>query len=370
MGNNDFNVNSLNASGDTLMRRALDWAAADTVLLVVNDPNALTVEESAIRSILQSWSYQVALIASTASQASYNAAIATADVAYIPEEITSGDVNTKLRYAAIGIVNEEGQLVDELGLASQGCGFASASNLTISTNRHYITAPFSPGAISIFSSSQGVNVLIGSGAPGRQVLGTWSGQSSCIVLEVGDALWGGGLAAGRRVHLPWAGDNLDVNWLTANGRALMRRAVEWAAMKPNRYWSLRTAPFNNATHLAFAINTGNGVAVISGTTGPVDPNKLSFAAASYDGTTVRLYKDGVEVASLPLVGAVVDAPGTSAWIGNGPEAQSGAEYAAAYDGIIDDVAIFNKALTPADIMRLYNYGAMRGIRVVKWQEMP
>ena len=48
------------------------------------------------------------------------------------------------------------------------------------------------------------------------------------VIDQGAALYGGGTAAGRRVKLPWGGNDFDINSLTADGQTIMKRAIEWA----------------------------------------------------------------------------------------------------------------------------------------------
>ena len=68
-------------------------------------------------------------------------------------------------------------------------------------------------------------------AGGAQVLGERPGtdHAALVVIAAGEALYGGGVAAGRRVHLPWGNNAFDVALLTASGETLMLRALEWAA---------------------------------------------------------------------------------------------------------------------------------------------
>jgi Concanavalin A-like lectin/glucanases superfamily/Domain of unknown function (DUF1929)/Bacterial Ig domain len=71
-------------------------------------------------------------------------------------------------------------------------------------------------------------------------------------------------------------------------------------------------------------------------------NTWSHLAGSYDGSTLRLYVNGVQVATQPVTGALVSstAPlrigGNSVW----------GEY---FSGLIDDVRVYNRALTPTEI---------------------
>ena len=56
-----------------------------------------------------------------------------------------------------------------------------------------------------------------------------SSQAALVIIEAGDELYGGGTAAGRRVHLPWGNNAFDIHLLGAHGETLLQRAIEWAA---------------------------------------------------------------------------------------------------------------------------------------------
>ena len=234
-----FNWDYLNASGRLLVHRALEWGMSKdkggkgNVLLVVVNPDSLSAQEAAKKALIEDWDYTVSLIDESDSQASFDAAIAANDVAYIPQEITSSNLGTKLRDAAIGVVNEEGEQVDELGFANDKV-FKSRREIDVIDNSHYITQPFATGLLAFALSDQSVHMLAGGIAPGLQTLGAsfntgslWS--PSLATLDPGDELSGGGPAAGRRVQLPWGGGTFDINQLTDDGRSIMQRALEWGA---------------------------------------------------------------------------------------------------------------------------------------------
>ena len=65
-------------------------------------------------------------------------------------------------------------------------------------------------------------------------------------------------------------------------------------------------------------------------------------ALTYDGTTLRLYVNGTQVAS--RAGPARSRPPTNPlWIGgNSP-------YGEYFNGLIDEVRVYNRALTPAEI---------------------
>ena len=71
-------------------------------------------------------------------------------------------------------------------------------------------------------------------------------------------------------------------------------------------------------------------------------NDWSYLAATYDGTSLKLYVNGVQVASRNQTGAIKNSTGT---VGIGGDAFWG-QY---FNGLIDDVRIYNRALAPSEI---------------------
>lgn len=231
-----FNIAAVNASGLSIFQRSVEWAARPNpsigdLLFVVANAGSLTAQETVRRMQIDVWGYDVTLIDDGDSQANYNAAAAANDVVYISEEVVSTTLGTKLTNAAIGVVNEEADLNDELGVSSSGA-WPSAATITINNNSHYITSPFSTGALTLLTASQSVTAASGTLAPCLQTLGKWGTARGLVVLEKKAAISGGGNAAGRRVGLPWGGSTFDFNTLNSNGKTLMRRAIEWAAAAP------------------------------------------------------------------------------------------------------------------------------------------
>ncbi len=83
--------------------------------------------------------------------------------------------------------------------------------------------------------------------------------------------------------------------------------------------------------------------------GNVDVGAWIHAAATWDGSTILLYQDGVEIGSLPKGGVLDVDPAVEMAIGNQPPASGDS---APFSGIIDDVAIWNRALTAEEINEL------------------
>lgn len=82
-----------------------------------------------------------------------------------------------------------------------------------------------------------------------------------------------------------------------------------------------------------------------------DDGAYHHVAATYDGTTLRLFLDGDEVASKAVSGTIVNAASADAFIGRenvvGPRNSRAA---------IDEVEIFNRALSAQEIQTLFNAG--------------
>ena len=245
--NASFNWDYLNANGRLLVQRALQWgtgniggAPAPQLLFVSGGTTVVafpsgdmmvipTAQEQLRIDLIESWGYTVNLIADDDSQANFDAAVATADVAYVAEDITSGTLGTKLREATIGVVIEEQKLPQEFGIASSDTVFSETS-IEVTDNTHYITQPFSLGAVAFAASAQPVGGPDGTMAPGLQVLAVRPSTTTGMldVIDTGSELFDTGTAAGRRVKLPWGDNDFDINSLTADGLTIMRRAIEWA----------------------------------------------------------------------------------------------------------------------------------------------
>ena len=285
-------VGSLNGVTHEVRAVLAPQPPAIRVLFVVPDATSLGSQDADRLALMQGWGWIVTLITASEPQTSYDAAVAANDVAYVTEEVSSADVNTKLNGASIGVVNEDGSLYDDISFATVDATWLGTS-IDITNNMHFITSPFSIGSVTITSGSTELRSLAGTLAPGGSLLAeqSLSSNSVLMVIEAGAILSGGGGAAGRRVSLPWAGSGLfDFNLLNSNGRTILNRAVKWAAQPvtptgPIAHWTLdETAGATAGDAVGGYDGTyTNGVSLGS--------NGISGTAASFDGTD-----DFVEVA--------------------------------------------------------------------------
>ena len=231
----NFNWDYLNNHGRLLVQRSIAWGmGADnpppvyTLLMVVVDPDNLTAQEAAKKSLIESWGFGVTLIDESDSQSNFDTAVAASDVVFITEDVLSGNVGTKLVNAPIGVVTEEANLSDEFGF-SAGIGWDAGTELGIDDNTHYITEPFAVGTVTILSTSESLAYLTPAIAPDAESLGRIVSGLSLTALDIGASIVGGGTSLGRRVFLPWGGNDMDVNHLSADGLTIFRRALEWGA---------------------------------------------------------------------------------------------------------------------------------------------
>jgi type II secretory pathway pseudopilin PulG len=199
------------------------------LLMVVVNPTTLVAEDEKAKDLLESWGYTVSVISESANQSTYDAAVAANDVVLISETVNSNSVGTKLVNAPIGVVSQDGDYNPDLGLAS-GAALKIGGGIDIVSTDHYITRPFAVGTHRIYAADMEQAIVSGSLTADQQTLAEIGGDGSLVVLDKGEAMEGGGTAAGRRVILP-LGTQYRFNWdyLNANGRLLVQRALEWGA---------------------------------------------------------------------------------------------------------------------------------------------
>ena len=127
---------------------------------------------------------------------------------------------------------------------------------------------------------------------------------------------------------------------TSDARILSKSTGNAAA---DHVWMLSTV---EGPRIRFRLKTNNGspTTTLIGTGGTLSAGTWHHVAATYDGATMRLYQDGNQVGSVSRTGAVVQDPLVDAFIGANPGSSN-----QVFDGRIDDVKIFSRSLTPAEI---------------------
>ncbi len=212
--------------------------SAGTVLFVTrNTDETLTPFEQLRADQMISWGYAINTIAENADPGIYALRVPQADVVYLPADVQSNTHGTRTRDACSGVLNEERFLYDELGIASSGTSTTDTDTRIVDTS-HYITQPFMIGDYPLFSTSQNLNYLSGTVAPGATILAAQPAAGlvgNLTVIDTGGTLSDGGTAAARRVQLPWGNSSTDFTEITASSLQLMKRSLEWAAQNGSCY---------------------------------------------------------------------------------------------------------------------------------------
>src|SRR5689334_21637938 len=167
---------------------ASETAWGVNVLLLTDSSGSLTTVESNIKTNLQAAGYTVNTLWDGDTQANYTAAFANNDCVYIPSDISTTDMGTKLRTCPIGIVNEIPAYMDDLGLCTANGTSTSSTTINITNNTHSVTSPFTTGSFTVGSSTYTIAQVSGTTASGAVVLATVGGVNSIIAVDTGGTL--------------------------------------------------------------------------------------------------------------------------------------------------------------------------------------
>lgn len=218
-------------------------------LMIVNDPDGLSSEDTDRYTLLREWGWRVRLLRGKATSGEFDQAVENMHVVYFAAHtVLESTVKDKLKVLSLPVVTGHRKLVKEMKMAggdSDVFGGTSVDvlkltrtitdeigNETTEVYTHYITSPFPVGTLVICSAlddllyldkpavgTQGLASQVGS--PARAMLG---------ILECGALMADGRPARARRLALPWGGENFafQIGSLNANGRALLARSLDWA----------------------------------------------------------------------------------------------------------------------------------------------
>ena len=115
-------------------------------------------------------------------------------------------------------------------------------------------------------------------------------------------------------------------------------------------WMIGTVEANQEFEVRFRLKTDQGGTNQLVSTGAgLQSNVWTHVAVTYDGTQMVIYKDGVQIASEAKTGDLVSTPNVEAWIGDNPP--NGGR---SFDGLIDEVRIYNRALNAQEIQQIIN----------------
>ncbi len=257
---------------------------AANVLLITQTGGSLTAGESARKTQFEAWGHVVTTLGDSSSQASYDAAMASVDVVYIPMTVQEWEISTKAKGTTKGVVCEERYLDIEMGFSSADGWNANHNQTEVLSNSHAVTTGLSTGYVTVTNSGQELAIMNPTLAGGMTVLSkqNYSAGNMLGVMEQGAALAGGGTAAGRRVRLPWGGDNFNWSSLNANGQKIAQQAIAWAAVGGEQlllHWKLDETSGTNAADASTFGRTGSVTGTASWVAGRRD------GAIDLNGTT-------------------------------------------------------------------------------------
>lgn len=109
----------------------------------------------------------------------------------------------------------------------------------------------------------------------------------------------------------------------------------------------------NGSAIRFRLSVDGTTTVLASDTGELVAGRWYLLTATYDGSTMRIYKNADLVASTNVSGAVEAAPTVPVAIGNQPAGAGDRPF----DGLIDEVRIYNSALSTVELAELFGSGA-------------
>lgn len=131
---------------------------------------------------------------------------------------------------------------------------------------------------------------------------------------------------------------------THDGRLISKST---GTAESNHYWMLSTID-SSGSKLRFRLKTNGTTTTLIASSGALTAGVWTHVVGVYDGSTMRLYKDGVMVGSAAKTGTVDTNASVSAAIGNQPTGAGSVPF----DGAIDDVRIYDQALNDSQIADL------------------
>ncbi len=115
-------------------------------------------------------------------------------------------------------------------------------------------------------------------------------------------------------------------------------------------WMLSSIASGSDHVLRFRLQTvGGSTTTLIASSGVLIPGVWTHVAGTYDGSVMQVWQDGVSVGSVGKTGSVATDPVVPAAIGNQPARNR------PFDGLIDDVMIFDRALSPGEMQSLASY---------------
>ena len=217
------------------------------LLMIVNDPAALSAGDAGRCELAQRNGWKVSLLRAKAGKDEFDEAAVNIHVVYFPAQTElESDVKEKLREGSLPVVTGHPKLVKELKIASDDSRVWSGASIDVlelsrrltddwgnetdQVYTHYITRPFSVGPLAICRADSELLYLCGD-VIGTQALAGVPGyhyRAALAVLETGALQTDKKPTKGRRVALPWGGEGFALASLNADGETVLIRSLDWA----------------------------------------------------------------------------------------------------------------------------------------------
>ena len=216
-----------------------------------------------------------------------------------------------------------------------------------------------------FDECQGgtANDASGNSNNGTITIGATGSQTAVGTCTTSGTAWGNGATGKRNASLNFDGTDDIASFTSTNvinppaGSVAMWFKPSSTQNGTNYYLFAHPQTVDNSrvyittnssgTNINGRLGTGTTIGSVT-----ITANTWHHVILTWNGTSAKFYVDGQDKTSTPTFNGLTSAAATST-IGNYIGAAQG------YTGQIDDVKIFNYALTPAQIKTLFNDGAVR-----------
>ena len=131
----------------------------------------------------------------------------------------------------------------------------------------------------------------------------------------------------------------------------------------DHWWMIGTYKSGSYTRLRFCLKTNGVTTVLNADQGDVPLNTWTMVTVTYDGSWMRIFQDGVLVGQCAKTGAIDEDDTVEAWVGGNPSHAKDRPW----HGRIDEVAIFARSLTAAEIMTIYK-ARLPNVDRLAWNE--
>lgn len=191
----------------------------------------LTTGEAEKITLFEGWGFEVSIITSDKGGGDFSTAFSGKDLVFVSS--SPGTSATESRYQGLkaGIVNENPDLTEPFGFC-KGSGTTTGTDASIGGPPHYITQAYSVRQkVTLLSQSTKLQSFPSSKSLDLSILGTNTnnGAVNFGALAAGRKSAEGTAISGRRVQLPWATADFDSKLLSADGQALLKASLLWAA---------------------------------------------------------------------------------------------------------------------------------------------